>query len=102
MTYKDALKYPSLGGNLHCIINIMFDDIALQIDRSTAQLSGMLGALGQRINNTTSIEGKPGITYFLNIKKEFDDDPGALGWVMRYELQEIIRSGNYDLAEEWK
>ena len=81
---------------------LKFDDIALKIDKTTAQLAGVLGALGRRINNTIGVEGKPGITYLLDYKAEVNNEPGAWGWAMRYELQEVIRSGNYDWAEDWK
>jgi hypothetical protein len=79
-----------------------YDDLAIQIDRTKAQLSGVLGALGRRINNTKGIEGKPGIVYFFEHKIDINGEAGAWGWAVRYELREVIKKGNYDWAEDWK
>lgn len=81
---------------------LKYEDIADQMGRTSSQLSGVLGALGKRINNTTGVEGKPGVTYLLQIVRAIDGDPGAWGWSMRHELMQVIRDGNYAWAKEWK
>lgn len=81
---------------------LKFEDIAAQMEGTPSQLSGVLGALGRRINNTPGVEGKPGISYMLEIVHEIDSDPQAWGWRMRYELMQLIRDSNYPWAEEWK
>lgn len=75
-----------------------YDDIAQQMGRTNSQLSGVLGALGRRINNTTGVEGKPGIIYLLEIVSDAD----GWGWRMRYELKQVIKNSNYSWAKDWK
>lgn len=70
-------------------------------NRTTAQLSGVLGALGRRINATAGVEGKPGINYLLEIVRGFDDDPSAWGWRMRPETRQVIKNSNYSWAKDW-
>lgn len=81
---------------------LKYDDIAQQMGRTNAQLSGVLGALGKRINNTTGVVGTPGVNYLLELVREIDGDPGSWGWSMRYELRQIIKNGQYSWAKEWK
>ena len=81
---------------------LKFEDIASGMERTPVQLGGVLGALGRRINNTSGVEGKPGVAYILEIVREIDGDPEAWGWRMRFELQQIIRDSVYTWAEDWK
>ena len=64
-----------------------YDDIAVKIDKTPAQLSGILGALGRRINNTLGIDGKPGINYLFQYVGEVNGETGTWGWRMRYGLR---------------
>ena len=49
------------------------DRLAQNIGRTKHQFSGILGALGNRINNTEGLEGKGGIKVVLDVKKEGDE-----------------------------
>ena len=81
---------------------LKYDDIAVKIDKTPAQLSGVLGALGRRINNTLGIDGKPGINYLFQYVGEVNGETGTWGWRMRYELEQVIKNGNYSWAKDWK
>jgi hypothetical protein len=81
---------------------LKYRNIASHNELSIAQLNGVLGALGRRINNTPGVDGKPGIWYFFDIVYEDDANPDTWGWCMRYELIQLIKNGNYPWAKDWK
>ena len=79
-----------------------YGDIALKMELTTAQLTGVLGALGRRINNTKGVDGKPGVGYLFEVVYEDDNDSSTWGWRMRYEFEQLIKNGNYSWAKDWK
>jgi hypothetical protein len=54
------------------------------LDRSRAQLAGVLGALGRRVNGTEGLEGKGGTELILEISLLDDGD-----W--RYRMRQVLR-----------
>jgi hypothetical protein len=59
-------------------------DLAARINRSKAELAGVLGALGHRINRTEGLEGKGGIEAVLEICMLEDGD-----W--HYRMRPVLR-----------
>jgi hypothetical protein len=60
------------------------DELAKSMDRSREQLAGVLGALGNRINKTESLEGKGAILVVLDISRDEHGD-----W--RYRMRPVLR-----------
>ncbi len=62
--------------------------------RTKRKMSGVLGALGRRINNTPGIEDEPGVAFLLNYKNNAPPK-GSWGWGMSQELRQVLENGNY-------
>jgi len=104
-------RTPKLSSGPKCLFKVLyqagnsglkFDDIASAMDRTPSQLSGVLGALGRRINNTLGIEGRPGVTYILEIVREIDGNPDSWGWRMRYGFRQVLKKSDYPWTQDWK
>ena len=69
-----------------------FATLAATIDRSTEELSGVLGGLGRRINATPGIDTlpePPGVNLLLE-HRESAPPAGSWGWAMRPALREVL------------
>jgi len=66
-------------------------DLAVAMNRSRDQISGVLGALGRRINNTEGLEGKGGIQVILDIS---EGDDGDWRYCMRPILRQALEAEN--------
>lgn len=72
-----------------------YSTLAIQMKRTEKQLSGILGALGRRINNTKGIEGDPGVPFLLTYKNSAPPNE-KWGWAMSLELKQVLENGNYN------
>lgn len=74
-----------------------FATLAARMGRSTEELSGVLGALGRRINATPGIESlpePPGVALLFNYK-ESAPPKGEWGWAMKPVLREVLERGDF-------
>jgi hypothetical protein len=60
------------------------EELAIAVGRTRHQLSGILGALGRRINTTKGLEGKGGIEVVIETSRTTGG-----GW--RYRMRPILR-----------
>lgn len=96
-------RQPKLPNGQKALYNALFSaaedgldysTLAARMERTEKQLSGILGALGRRVNNTKGIEGEPGILFFLTYKNSAPPN-GKWGWAMSPELKQVLENGNY-------
>jgi hypothetical protein len=74
----------------------LVDDLAT-IDRSTEELSGVLGGLGRRVNATPGVETlpePPGVTLLFE-QKESAPPGGGWGWAMKPETRQVLENGDF-------
>jgi len=77
--------------------DLNIQQLAAEMGRTESQLFGVLGALGRRINNTTGVEGTPGVNYVFELVKDAGSKENpSWGWKMRPELREVLKAGHYD------
>jgi hypothetical protein len=75
---------------------LKISQIATALGITKEQVYGVLGALGRRINNTKSVEGKPGILLFFELKRyDTNEDSDNWGWAMRTEVKSCLAKANY-------
>ena len=103
-------RSPQLSPRLQTLFQILYqkgdqglayEELVAMMRLTMRQVNGVLGALGRRINNTTGVEGNPGIPYLFEIVYVIDGDPDTWGWRMRKELKKVIKNGNYSWAKDW-
>lgn len=75
---------------------LIISQIATALGITKEQTYGVLGALGRRINNTTGVEGKPGILLLFEFKRyDTNENSDNWGWAMRPEVRSCLASVNY-------
>ncbi len=74
-----------------------FATLAARMGRSTEELSGVLGALGRRINATSGIETlpePPGVSLLFDYREQAP--PGnEWGWAMKPALRKALEEGDF-------
>ncbi len=89
---KDLYKALFNAGNK----GLKISQIATALGITKEQVYGVLGALGRRINNTQSVEGKPGILLLFEIKRyDTNEDSDNWGWALRTEVRSCLAKTNY-------
>lgn len=72
---------------------ISYSDLAKRINRTEAQLNGVLGALGVRVNGTNGVTGTPGIGLLVYIYR--NTPGGEWNYRLRPELREILEEPEF-------
>lgn len=74
-----------------------FATLASRMGRSTEELSGVLGALGRRINATDGIESlpePPGVGLLFDYRDQAPPS-GDWGWAMKPALRKVLEEGEF-------
>lgn len=75
-------------------------EMAEKMDINVNQISGVLGALGNRINRTEGISGSPGINYVFE-PSGIDVSTGKDKWRLRPELIKVLEDEKYPWSNDW-
>lgn len=81
---------------------LKMEDIAVQMGRTRREFSGVLGALGRRINHTAGVEGDPGVNYLLRWVTDVNGEIGTYGWSLSDKLRQVIKNNTYWWNKDWK
>jgi hypothetical protein len=98
--FKLVLERRPLGENPEKLIRKLYlsknrvsmPELAKELNLTSQQISGVLGALGRRINNTQGIDTENGIGFLFDIR----NDKGIWHYTLTDEFRKFLDDSNYD------